>query len=361
MRVKLSLFNSSPNTSVKKILIVQTGFIGDVILSSPLISALREMYPEGEISLLTTPLASDLYRNLDGLQEVLVFDKRKSQKGLFGLFRMASELRSKSYDVVYSLHKSSRTSLLLFLSGIKERYSFKESKFSFLYSKVVPRKDLDHDVLRNLAILRVHDVEPESCATPMVLGSSEVAVRGAEELLQDLQVKEFVVIAPGSVWATKRLPVETFLEVAKSCLGSGRGVVFVGGPDDIKLGEFLAEGIEATEGISKNYINAIAKCRLSVSAEIIRKSALVVSNDSSPLHMASATNTPVVAVFCATVPEQGFGPWMVPHRIIEVKDLYCRPCGRHGSNTCPTGTHACQNQIKSGAIFLAIEELLKGG
>lgn len=338
---------------------MQTGFIGDVILSSPVISALRKLHPDSDISLLTTPLASDLYQSHKDLKEVLVFDKRKTQKGILGLLSMASELRTKSYDAVYSLHKSSRTSILLFLTGIKNRYSFKESKLNFVYSKVAPRSDLKHDVLRNLAVLRVHDLNPEDYACPMTLGESAPAKEKAVGIIQSLKGKKIVAIAPGSVWATKRLPVETFMEVAIKCLEAGYAVVLIGGPDDRELGDFLIKGIEVQEGIQKNYIDAIGKCSLSTSAEIIRTSNILISNDSSPLHMASATGTPVVATFCATVPEQGFGPWMVPFKIVEVKDLYCRPCGRHGSNICPTGTHACQKGINSSDIFEAVKELLR--
>lgn len=344
---------------MKNILLVQTGFIGDVILSSPVISSLRRIYPEATISLLTTPIASDLYKNHPDLKEVLVFDKRKSQKGFVGLLRMARYLRAKTYDSVYSLHKSSRTSVLLFLSGIKERYSFKESKLNFLYTKTCRRSDLEHDVLRNLAILRVHDLKPEDYACQMSIGTSLKLKEQALALISPIKDLRIITIAPGSVWATKRLPVEIFLEVAIKCLRDGYGIVLLGGPDDRALGDFLANGIEESGFIDK-YVDAIGKCPLSVSAEIVRLSSLVISNDSSPLHMASATGVPVVATFCATVPEQGFGPWMVPYKIIEVKDLDCRPCGRHGGNICPTGTHACQKGIKSESIYSAVLELIGG-
>lgn len=342
---------------MKNILLVQTGFIGDVILSSPLITALKKYYPDSNLTLLTTPLASDLYRNHPDLKEVLVFDKRKSQKGFWGLLEMAKELRSKSFDAVYSLHKSSRTSILLFLSGIKERYSFEESKLNFLYTKTCKRSDLPHDVLRNLAVLRVHDLKPEDYACHMSIGTSVKLKEQALALIAPIKDLKIIAIAPGSVWATKRLPVETFLEVAIRCLRDGYGVVLLGGPDDRALGDFLVNGIKES-GFIDRCVDVIAKCPLSVSAEIVRLSSLVISNDSSPLHMASATGVPVVATFCATVPEQGFGPWMVPYKIIEVKDLECRPCGRHGGNICPTGTHACQKGIKSENIYSAVSELM---
>ncbi len=342
---------------MKNILLVQTGFIGDVILSSPLITALKKYYPDSTLTLLTTPLASDLYQNHPDLKEVLVFDKRKSQKGFWGLFEMAKELRSKSFDVVYSLHKSSRTSILLFLSGIKERYSFKESKLNFLYTKICKRSDFEHDVLRNLAILRVHDLIPEDYACQMSIGTSVKLKEQALALIAPIKDLKIIAIAPGSVWATKRLPVETFLEVAVNLLRDGYGVVLLGGPDDRASGDFLVNGIKGS-GFIDRCVDAIGKCPLSVSAEIVRLSSLVISNDSSPLHMASATGVPVVATFCATVPEQGFGPWMVPYKIIEVKGLECRPCGRHGGNICPTGTHACQKGIKSENIYSAVSELI---
>lgn len=343
---------------MKKILLVQTGFIGDVILSSPLISALKKYNPDSEVSLLTTPLAVSLFEGHDELKEVLTFDKRSSRSGLFGLLKMASELRSKSYDEVYSLHKSSRTSLLLYLSGIKKRYSFKESKLNFLYTKTAPRSDLSHDVLRNLAVLRVHDLNPADYVAEMSLGMKAESVTKAKELTSELGNNKTIVVAPGSVWATKRLPKETFLEVVRTCLKDQYQIILLGGPDDISIGEFIEKNLDGKS--PRNFLNLIGKCALNVSAEVIRLADIVLSNDSSPLHMASATGTPVVATFCATVPEQGFGPWMVPFKIIEVKDLDCRPCGRHGGNICPTGTHACQKGIGAEEIVAALKELLAG-
>ena len=119
----------------------------------------------------------------------------------------------------------------------------------------------------------------------------------------------------------------------------------------------VSNQVEGVSGVP--IVNLVGKTDLVLSAAVISQLSLLITNDSAPLHLASATGTPVVAVFCATVPEFGFGPWQVIHETIGVSGLACRPCGRHGGQHCPTGTHACQVGLSSRAVIEAAQRVLE--
>ena len=340
-------------TEPKKILIVQTGFIGDMILSTPVISELKERFSNSKLYLLTTPQSAVLFQNDSRLDEVLTFDKRGKYRGIFGLVKFAQIIKTYDFDVVYSLHKSYRTAVLLYLSKIKKRFGFKEAKLNILYSAVTTRSEYEHDAIRNLAILKHIGIDPAKCNKPLSINIAESIVAELE-LKYPIINENYVVVAPGSVWATKRWTENGFSELVSGLLDKGHRVVLIGGPDDIQLGHNITNNIN----VNPNLHNLIGKLSLIESAAFISKARVAVTNDSSPLHLASASQIPVVSIFCATVPEFGFGPWMTKHKVIEVKNLECRPCGRHGGNSCPTGTHYCQNKIRSQEVLSAVEEML---
>ena len=341
--------------TIEKILVIQTGFLGDVVLSTPVFTQLRKLYPDSSIVLLTTPGAAPMLQGHSALDEVLSYDKRKSDSGIGGLFRMASRLRKYKFSKVVSLHKSHRTALLVAMLGAKKTIGFREASLSFLYSSCATRAEYQHEVQRNLAILKPLGVEPEQSSCPMSLPVLDEAAAQASELLAGAG-KRAIAVAPGSVWATKRWTVEGFASVSDAFLRKGFSVVLIGGPDDVAAGEKIESMVSTRDGL----INLIGRCSLPVSTAVVDRMDLVVSNDSAPLHIASATNTPVVALFCATVPEFGFGPWQVRSSVLGVENLSCRPCGRHGGMTCPTGTHACQKDLTAQQVIEAAEELLGG-
>ncbi len=340
-----------------KILLVQTGFIGDTILSTPVIDALVALFPNAKISLLTTPVAAPLFQYDSRLEQVLVYDKRKKDKGFFGFIRMLKQLRTYRFDKVFSLHKSYRTSILLFLSRIKERYGFKESKLSFLYTYSTARKGYNHDVLRNLAILLPVESNLDKMSGPLSIKIPMELVDSARQKLSLISGDKLVVISPGSVWLTKRWTEEGFSDLLSQLLANGRKVVTLGGLADIETGLRIESLVLDKSLLEDQYLNLIGKLSLLESAAVISIADVVVANDSAPLHLASAAQVPVAAIFCATVPEFGFGPWRTSHEIIEVPNLQCRPCGRHGHNHCPTGTHFCRNRIGADQVFKAVLRL----
>ena len=336
-----------------KILLVQTAFLGDVILSTPIIGNLKRLYPEAEIVLLTTPAASCLVSFNPDVCRVLTYDKRGTQRGLLGFLRMVRMLRGEGFTAVFSLHKSLRTAALLWLSRIPQRFGFREAIGWWLYTSVASRCGLGHEVLRNLALLRNIGFEPDALSQDMRIEVSPAAEEQAAQILMPLAGRDLVGIAPGSVWPTKRWTIDGFIEVAEEFIRRGFAVILIGGVED------RAEAQQISVRLNGPVVNCVGKTSLDVSAALVRRLRLLVSNDSAPLHLASAAGIPTVAVFCATVPEFGYGPWNTVNETVGVSDLDCRPCGRHGGRICPTGTHACQRDLRTGAVIAAADRVLQ--
>lgn len=334
------------------ILVVQTGFLGDVILSSAVFSNLRDIYPDASISVLTTPLAKDLVESNPLIKEVITYDKRKSEKGLLGLLSCSGKLKLRKFDIAYSLHKSFRTAVLLWMSKIPIRYGFSTASLPWLYTKTSPRADLDHEVLRNLAIFRNIAKEPKNLSSELSLYYPVKSAMRASELLAPLKSSRVVGVAPGSVWLTKRWTEEGFRAVIEQLLSDDYSVVMIGGPSDAEV----AQKIWPNE--HPQVLNLVGKTTLAESAAIVADLPLLITNDSAPLHMASALGTPVISLFCATIPEFGYGPWKTQSEVLGVSGLSCRPCGRHGAQSCPTGTHACRNQLGAEEVYSACQRML---
>lgn len=332
-----------------KILLVQTSFLGDTILSTPVISAIKKIYPEAELWMMTTPLSAELVIRDPLLAGVLTDDKKDKNLGFAGILRMKRRIQSIAFDRVYSLHRSPRTSLLLWLCQIPIRIGFSDSKLSFLYHETRIRNRKDHDVIRNLSLLSgdlpVTSLEPKLRLFPPV--KSELN----EDIKKNLpDTGSYVVLVPGSAWKTKMWQWEGYHETAKYMLKKGFDVVLLGAKSD--------EVVNAKVSQELNVINIAGKTTIADTMYIIKNSKLVVCNDSMALHLASALNIPNVAIFCATSPKFGFSPWQNNAIIVEKKNLSCKPCQRHGGNKCPAGTEACMKELSHHKVISAAEKLL---
>jgi len=334
---------------VMKILLVQTSFLGDTILSTPVISGIKKVYPEAELWMMTTPISAELVIRDPLLTGVLTDDKKDKNLGFAGILRMKRRIQSIAFDRVYSLHRSPRTSLLLWLCRIPVRIGFSDAKLSFLYHKTRIRNRKDHDVIRNLSLLS-GDVSIESLEPKLRLFPPEK--RGLNENISKIlpDTGSYVVLVPGSAWKTKMWQWEGYHEVAKYMLRRGISVVLLGAKSDEPVNAKVAQGI--------NIINLAGKTGIKEAMYIIKNSRLVVCNDSMTLHLASAFKIPNVAIFCATSPKFGFSPWQNNAITVEKKDLSCKPCQRHGGEKCPTGTEACMKELSHHEVIRAAEKLL---
>ena len=331
-----------------KVLLVQTSFLGDNILSTPVLAGIKSICEPCSIDVVTTKIAASVYEGNPLVRKVLVFDKRDAYRGVTGLFRFAKLLRQEKYDRVYSLHRSARTSCLLWLSGIAERIGFATATLSFLYSVRKQRPNALHEVDRNLALLAPEFMpgeESKALHLPVVKSGAEVV----KDLAQ-ISVTSYAVLVPGSVWATKRWATEEFRKTAEQLIAQGKQVVLLGAPNEVAIAEQVAAELPV--------VNLTGQTSLPEMFSVVSDASVVVCNDSMSLHVASSFKVPTVVVFCATSPTFGFGPWQNDRaRIVEKSGLDCKPCRRHGGNQCPTGTNACMEQVPAAQVLSKIEEV----
>lgn len=332
-----------------KILVVQTAFLGDIILSTPVFRGIRRLYADSKIWVLTTPKGAELLKRDPDIQAVISFDKRGNDSGLQGIIRKATELRSMKFDVVYSLHRSARTALMLWLSRIPLRIGFADSALSLLYHKCVRRDMQLHNVLRNYSILGpASQAAYESAELRLFAPAPNELSEKCSEQLQN--ISSYVVLVPGSRWNTKMWSWQGYREVAKFFLRAGYKVVILGSAGEEGLAGKIAHAMDT--------INLVGNTTVSDSLFVIKNAGLVVCNDSMALHVASAFKVPTVAIFCATSPSFGFGPWGNPHVIVEKNGLVCKPCSPHGGDRCPTGTRSCMDDLSPDEVIQAAQSLL---
>jgi heptosyltransferase-2 len=299
-----------------------------------------------------------LARNPD-IASVTIYDKRGSARGVGGLANVAAELSAArtraasegaSQAVAYLAQGSVRSAALARLAGFRSRVGFTTSAGRWLYTRRVPYRDDRHHAERLWSLASEGtDATPtrEQLRPKLFPGGAER--EAVDRLLTNLGAgTPLIALAPGSVWATKRWPF--YAELAR-VLASSAHIVVIGSKDDAPL---AAEIVAATDARATD---ATGKLSLLGSAELIRRCALVVTNDSSPQHLASAVGTPTVTVFGPTVPEFGFGP-LAPHSVIAgVAGLRCRPCDRHGPAQCPLGHWRCMRDLTVGEVAHLVAQL----
>ena len=340
---------------VENILVIQTAFIGDAVLTLPLVQCTRKNYPASNVDIVVTPRSKDLFVNHPDIREAIPFDKRGRDKGIRGLLRLSKHLQLRSYDLALIPHRSLRSAVLALLAGIPRRIGFDTSAGRLLMTGTAAyRKEL-HEIDRNLSLLEALGFALGPRELPR-LYPAEADQRKVDRLLIELEVgnpEKLVAIAPGTIWNTKRWPKERFASLAVSLDNAGFEVVLVGGVED----EGICNEIR-TLSKSSSVHDASGALTLLQSAELINRCRLLVSNDSAPLHLATAVGTPVIAVFGSTVPEFGFGPTGPFDAVIETKGLKCRPCSIHGGEKCPIKTFDCMYDISHDRVYRAAMEIL---
>ncbi len=334
-----------------RILVVQTAFLGDIILATPLLSAIKAAMPNSHLALLTTPAGKAALSGLPGLDEIICYDKAGSEKGAAALFRKAREIREKKFDVALSAHRSYRSALLLAFSRIPVLVGFRQASLSRIYHFRIEREQGLHEVERNLKLLGPVAELPADFEPRVRLPAPADFEFGKFGINPEAHPR--VGLAPGSAWATKRWPAERYAELAGRLQKEmGATVVLLGDEKD----QAVCAEVEQRAGVK--VINLCGKTSLSDLFGIISRLDLLVSNDSAPVHVASAFAIPSVVIFGPTTPEFGFGPWKNPHRIVS-KPLACRPCHHHGPRQCPEKHFACMNEIGAEEVLSAARALLR--
>ncbi len=338
-----------------KIVIFQTAFLGDVILTLPVAQALRRAFPHVRIDLVTTPQAAPLALHHPAIDNVIPFDKKKSQRGMFGMLDLAHRLRKNNYDVAIVPHRSLRSALIVRMSGIPMRIGFASSAGRWFFTHRIPYVPSRHEVERNLSLLSALDVMTAEKEIPAVYPDAQ-EVKAVEKFLFEQEIlspERCIALAPGSVWNTKRWLPEHFAALAHVLAYEGWTVFLTGGKEDAGLCASIA-----AEADHKNVFVTAGNFTLLESADLLRRCKALVTNDSAPLHLGVAIGIPVVAIFGATVPEFGFAPYGDHHAVVEIKGLACRPCGIHGGRVCPISTFDCMKRIDVPTVLAAIHKVV---
>jgi heptosyltransferase II len=348
-------------------LVVQTSFLGDVVLTTPLIA---ELAKRGPVDVLTTPEGSTILRNNPDIRNLIVYDRRDADKGVAGFARTVGRIRHTGlygspdssrapsinhfYGAAYLAQGSFRSALLVASTGVKKRIGFNTSEGRRLYTDQVEyRADKHHAE-------RLWWLSMSSCADPPSSGQIQPRLfpspddeRSAETFLQENLInrqRPFVALAPGSAWGTKRWPFYPELAVK---LGPQFNIVVIGGNADVETGDAIVA--QLPKGCAAN---AAGKLGILASAALIGRATMLVTNDSAPGHLASAMGTPTVGIFGPTVPEFGFGPLAPGSTTAGASGLACRPCDRHGPQQCPLGHWRCMREVSSDEVMALARQTL---
>ena len=318
---------------MNKILVIQTASIGDVILATPVVEKLHRFFPDAQIDLLVKKGNETLFAGHPFLHEVHVWDKQSDS--LFIFAKLVSHVRNARYDLVVNLQRFLKTGLMTAFSGAGMTIGFDKNPVSFLFTRKISHKlNGIHEIRRNLAL--IDEITDNSTEKPMLYPSPG-------DYLQVASLKTFCyyTMSPASLWFTKQYPMEKWVDLVK-CVPPGASVYLLGAGSDHSLCEEIIS-LAAHPGVN----NLAGKLTFLQSAALMQDAKMNFTNDSAPMHLASAVNAPVTAIYCSTIPGFGFGPLSDDSQVAEIaNELYCRPCGLHGYRSCPEKHFRCALDIR---------------
>ena len=324
----------------KKILVIQTAFIGDAILASAALESLHKKFPDAELHLLVRNGNETLFENHPYLKKVWVWNKKSGKlKNLFGLI---GEIRKEKFDWLINLHRFASSGLITAFSKAKITCGFNKNPFSafFTYKAKHQIGNGKHEVERNFSLLQKY-VEGNFSKPKLYPSAAQI------EKVKQYTSTPFVCMAPASVWFTKQLPKHKWIELCN--LINDKTIYLIGAKSDEALCNEILKQVQDDK--NKNIVILCGKLSLLESCALMQKAQMNYVNDSGPLHLASAVNAPTTAFFCSTVKEFGFYPLSDNSKIIEASPPPpCRPCGLHGYKACPKGHFDCGNNIQVGSI-----------
>lgn len=338
-------------TGQMRILIIKISALGDVILSLPSIRAIRAKYPKAEIKVLVGLESKDVLKSSPYVDELIVCDFKKRDRGIMGFLRIAHILKSEDFDVVIDFQNNKRSHLLGFLSCAPLRYGYNNGKFSFLLN----RKAKDKGILMNpidhqmgvLALMQIYNIDKG-----VVLSPSSEDTSWAKKFLEDnwiQPINPFVCINLESSprWITKRWPVKHFVQVAEKLAKdlSVRVVITGKSAEDEWVQQFVK--LARCKPVS-----TVGKTTIGQLMALIQKCGVLITSDSAPMHIAAGVKTPFVALFGPTEPKKHVAPLRKCKVINKNK---CKPCYKPTCNRA----YVCMRSISPDEVYEAVRELLE--
>jgi len=340
--------------SPKKILIIRMSSIGDVLLTTPVIRLLRNQFPNSQIDFVIKNQFADLLKYHPGINHLFRYDKNK---GGNSLKTIKQEIRNQRYDLIVDLHKNFRSYYLTSGSGSREIIRYKKGviqrfflvKFKLnLYRAIVPIYQ------RYLNCLNRFKIAYDGSGLEIFFDpGTETGVSEKYSEFLNNSAGVTIGIAPGAKHATKQWTAEGFSSVINFMIQNRNARIILFGSGD--AGEIVKSfSVQKPQLV----LNTIGELSLLETAALMNHCNLVLTNDSGLLHLASALNKKVVAIFGSTTEELGFFPYLTDHIVVQNYNLKCRPCSHIGRDRCPKRHFKCMKEITGEKVIEAIKELL---
>lgn len=338
--------------SKEKILFIQTAFLGDAILTLPALQKLKEKFPDSLIDVLCIPETSEVFKASDCVDNVIILDKRNEHKSIFRAYKFAQKLKLNRYTKIYSSHRSFRTAFIVLLLEVRESYGFDNSALFHVYKNLIHYELSKHEVQRNLDLIGFAYNQDNWRIMPGIKISTDTKEKIDSFLIQNKIDNGFIVIAPGSVWNTKKYPLNYFEQIIEELLNKNYKIVLIGGKSDFEECELIAKKFNG------KVINTSGIFSVVESIQLIKNSTLMLTNDSAPTHMAMCADIKTITIYCSTVPEFGFYPYNKKSVSISYSELKCKPCGIHGYEVCPIKSFECGYKVLPQEVIKKTEEII---
>lgn len=328
-----------------RFLIIQTASIGDVILATPIIEKLHRFFPGSKIDFLLKKGNESLFEGHPFLNRVICWDKKEAKYSR--IIDILKDIRSERYDRVINVQRFGSTGLLTCLSNAYYTVGFDKNPFSRFFTRRIKHligngESTPHETERNLSLI--------SSFTDMSVVKPCLYPSDSDRLAtENYKHNPYFCVAPASLWFTKQFPADSWADF----LGKANrhfNVYLLGSDSDTSL----CEDIIIKSG-NKQAVNLAGKLTLLQTAALMQDAVMNFVNDSAPMHLASAVNAPVTAIYCSTVPSFGFGPLSDNSTIVETETpLSCKPCGLHGFHACPEKHFRCATTIKTEQLLFKL-------
>ncbi len=354
---------------MKKILLIQTASIGDVILATSVLEKLHRFFPDAELDYVVKKGMEELFTGHPFINQVIVWDKSGKQREFL---RLIKQIRKEHYDLVVNIQRFTRTGILTVLSGAKESAGFDKNPLSRFFTRSIPHEIGTgiHETDRNQALIA--DLTDEKPEKPKLYppppdplprkgrGSKPPSGGlGVQSKIENRKSKIYYTISPASLWFTKQYPAERWVELIRE-IPQEATVYLLGSQADFELCDEISvkcqvssvkDPASSIKHQASRIINLAGQLSLLESAALMKQAKMNFTNDSAPMHLASAVDAPVTVVYCSTTPAFGFGPLSNNAAVIEVSEpLACRPCGLHGLQHCPEGHFNCAMKISTAQL-----------
>jgi len=356
-RILLLFKNKELPSYPNKILFVRSGAIGDVIMTTPLVRAIRKSYPGAKITYLVGEWSKDVLKNNKNIDNIVSFkDEIITKRNPVGVFKLIQTIRKEKFDLAFVLDKSYLWGLVVLLSGIRTRIGFNRTGEGFPNNLNIKYDGTKHEIAYNMCLGLYCGATLNDTTTELHISEEDKQIA-----IKHLTGKPFVGIAPGGAknpgqeMAKKRWPVDKYAKLIHELIKGGNNVALIGGKGDVEIAKEIHDKLTETD--RKHLTNVTGKLTIQQSTALMKRCDIMITTDSGPLHMAATTNVPLIALFGPTDPNR-FAP---SHAHVITTKILCVPCYTAQGTHASCNNRICMNLIEVKDVLKKINEINKNG